>query len=120
MRLAGLSTLKNLDSHHQRPRAAPSYVLSDQERSLYGERSPAGYMKLDLLGKGGCALVWLGQDLQRDELVAMKQFPRGGGKGSTQMLMASKVDLSSYRTELAIGQHLFMSGKFDRHPGTPL
>ena len=119
MRLAGLSTLKNLESHHQRPRPA-NYVLSDQERSLYGERCPGGYMKLDLLGKGGCALVWLGQDLQRDELVAMKQFPRGSGKGSTQMLMAAKVDLSSYRTELAIGQHLFMSGKFDRHPGTHL
>ncbi len=109
MRLAGLSTLKTYER-------ARSYTLSEQERAAYGERCPTGCVKLDLLGKGGCALVWLGQDLQRDENVAMKQFPRGSGKGSTGMLGANKVDVSSYRTELAIGQHLF-SGQFDRHPG---
>ena len=35
--------------------------LSDQEKATYGiNRCPAGYKKINLLGKGGIALVWLG------------------------------------------------------------
>ena len=35
--------------------------LTDQEKQTYGvNRSPAGYKKISLLGKGGIALVWLG------------------------------------------------------------
>lgn len=33
------------------------------------------------------------------------------------MLMACKTDLGSYRTENAIAQHIFTSGKFDDHEG---
>ncbi len=47
----------------------------------------------------------------------MKQFPKGNSKGSTTMLMAYKCDLGTYRTELAIAQHLFKSGRFDDHEG---
>jgi hypothetical protein len=38
-------------------------MLSDQEKATYGNRCPVGYKKIDILGKGGIALVWLGQDL---------------------------------------------------------
>jgi serine/threonine protein kinase len=39
-------------------------------------RNPKGYTKLDILGKGGCAVVWLMQHETTAELVAVKQFPK--------------------------------------------
>lgn len=38
--------------------------LAEDEVALYGphKRAPKGLRKLDLLGKGGCAIVWLCQD----------------------------------------------------------
>ena len=41
-------------------RLAGAGKLTEQERALFGNRCPRGYKKLDLLGKGGCAVVWLG------------------------------------------------------------
>lgn len=38
-------------------------LLSEQEKQTYGNRTPNGYKKLHLLGKGGIALVWLGVHL---------------------------------------------------------
>ena len=35
---------------------------------------------MSILGKGGIALVWLGQDIQTGQQVAMKQFPKNGNK----------------------------------------
>lgn len=55
-------------------------MLSDQEKTIYGNRCPVGYKKLSILGKGGIALVWLGVDLKTGQEVAMKQFPKTGGK----------------------------------------
>jgi serine/threonine protein kinase len=48
------------------------WVLTDQEKALYGDRVPKGYEKLDLLGKGGCALVWLAKKIETGEIVALK------------------------------------------------
>jgi serine/threonine protein kinase len=48
------------------------WVLTEQEKSLYGDRVPKGYEKLDLLGKGGCALVWLAKKIETGETVALK------------------------------------------------
>ena len=56
IRLANISTLKNVQSRGRQP----NYTLSDEERAIYGDRTASGCVKLDLLGKGGCALVWLG------------------------------------------------------------
>lgn len=55
-------------------------LLSDQEKAQFGNRCPAGYKKMSILGKGGIALVWLGQDIQTGQQVAMKQFPKNGNK----------------------------------------
>ena len=33
-----------------------------------------------MLGKGGIALVWLAVDLESGQNVAMKQFPKQGGR----------------------------------------
>ena len=37
-------------------------MLSDQEKQQYGNRCPAGFKKLSILGKGGIAIVWLAID----------------------------------------------------------
>jgi serine/threonine protein kinase len=58
-----------------------NWVLTDQERWTYGDRVPKGYEKLDLLGKGGCALVWLARRNETGETVALKQFPKQSSKG---------------------------------------
>jgi len=39
--------------------------MTEDERLNYGHRSPKGYKKMSILGRGGCALVWLGYDENR-------------------------------------------------------
>jgi hypothetical protein len=46
--------------------------LLDSEKAQYGDRVPKGFDKIDLLGKGGCALVWLGREQSSGKKVAMK------------------------------------------------
>jgi dual specificity tyrosine-phosphorylation-regulated kinase 2/3/4 len=55
-------------------------MLTDQEKQQYGNRCPQGFKKHSLLGKGGIAIVWLAIDLETGEKVALKQFPKSGGK----------------------------------------
>ena len=55
-------------------------LLSDQEKQQFGNRCPDGFKKLSVLGKGGIALVWLGLCSKTGLEVAMKQFPKVGGK----------------------------------------
>lgn len=52
------------------------FDLTDTEKKIYGNRTPAGYEKLSVLGRGGCALVWLAINLKTEEKVALKQFPK--------------------------------------------
>ncbi len=33
--------------------------MTDEEFKIYGSRCAKGYKKLQILGRGGCALVWL-------------------------------------------------------------
>lgn len=35
------------------------WSLSETEKKVYGNRAPKQYEKVDVLGRGGCALVWL-------------------------------------------------------------
>lgn len=53
-----------------------SFDLTDSEKKVYGNRTPTGYEKLSILGRGGCALVWLAQNIKTGEKVALKQFPK--------------------------------------------
>jgi len=57
--------------------------LLDSEKEKFGDRCPAGFKKLQLLGKGGIALVWLMEitttklgDEYLGRKVALKQFPK--------------------------------------------
>lgn len=54
----------------------------------------AGYKKLNLLGKGGCAIVWLAQHIESGKKVAIKQFPK-------------KADHASGKAEALICQRIF-------------
>ena len=36
-------------------------ILTEEEKYLYGNRFPNGYKKVRALGKGGIAVVWLGE-----------------------------------------------------------
>lgn len=46
--------------------------LLDFERAIYGDRCPVGFEKLQLLGKGGCAIVWLAKEMATGLNVALK------------------------------------------------
>jgi len=48
------------------------HPLTDDEKLMYGNRCPKGYKKLNLLGRGGCALVWLAIDDSTGTEVAIK------------------------------------------------
>ena len=52
--------------------------LQEDDVRLYAPftRCPKGYRKIDLLGKGGCAVVWLCYHEQTRQKVAVKQFPK--------------------------------------------
>ena len=52
--------------------------LCEDEIKMYGafNKEPRGYKKLDLLGRGGCACVWLCKEIDSGKLVAIKQFPK--------------------------------------------
>ena len=57
--------------------------MSDTEKKIYGDRTPKNYAKISILGRGGCALVWLAKNLQSDMVVALKQFPKSQGSISS-------------------------------------
>eukprot|EP00347_Sterkiella_histriomuscorum_P015995 403354901 len=86
---------------NQKPKKK-TWVLLDSEKQTYGDRVPKGYEKLDLLGKGGCALVWLAKNLKTNELAALKQFPK----------TKSLIDQTA-RVEVALGRIMF-----PKHPQT--
>lgn len=49
--------------------------MTENEVKLYGYWCPKGYWKLDLLGKGGAAIVYLCEKSE-GEFYAVKQFPK--------------------------------------------
>ena len=69
------------------------------EKEKYGDRCPLGYQKLDLLGKGGIALVWLAEvkDEEKTGLpvgkkVALKQFPKVRGQTTIDSSAAIEIE----------------------------
>eukprot|EP00826_Nyctotherus_ovalis_P047121 TRINITY_DN5379_c0_g1_i12.p1 TRINITY_DN5379_c0_g1~~TRINITY_DN5379_c0_g1_i12.p1 ORF type:complete len:530 (-),score=129.83 TRINITY_DN5379_c0_g1_i12:621-2210(-) len=75
--------------------------MTEKEKTIYGNRFPRDYEKLSLLGKGGCAVVWLA--LKNSVKVAVKQFAKNNG-------LKSKADIDSCRVEVSIGKLLFSEG----------
>lgn len=78
-------------------------TLTDEQEKMYGGfgnslRSPAGYKKIKILGKGGFAIVWLCEHLETQEKVAAKQFV--------------KSESGSCHNELNINDHIFNSNMF--------
>lgn len=53
---------------------AKTVFLLESEEKIYGNRSPPGYYKKDMLGKGGFAVVW--SAVRGSERVALKQIPK--------------------------------------------
>jgi len=56
--------------------SAKSVSLTEVEAKIYGNWFPSEYRKIRLLGKGGCAVVWEGENLHTKEWVAIKQFSK--------------------------------------------
>ncbi len=75
--------------------------LTEEETKIYGNRFPTGYQKLYLLGKGGCAVVWLGKDVATNEKAAIKQFSKMSGNTN------NKAELESCKVEILVGEMLF-------------
>ena len=106
---------RDRDRQLQSQSGTKQITLNDQERKVYGNRCPEGYEKLRLLGKGGCALVWLGRVKHTEQLVAMKQFPKTGEQKSAN-------DLETSKTERLVNHALFNEdgtprGELAGHPG---
>jgi len=68
--------------------------MTDEEKKLYGDRFLEDYEKIDFLGRGGFALVWLGIERKTGKKVAVKQILKGAGT-------------ESQKKELYYGQSLF-------------
>ena len=78
--------------------------LLESDKLIYGDRCPKGFEKLQLLGKGGCAIVWLAKEQTTGATVALKQFPKPKGQKENQNFPESA------RTEIEVGRELFMKG----------
>ncbi|CAI2382047.1 unnamed protein product [Moneuplotes crassus] len=78
--------------------------LTDHEKKIYGNRCPEGYQRVRLLGKGGCALVWLVKDVNTEAKYALKQFPK------------NQESYTTAQTEVKIFKQL-NSSEFSDHPG---
>jgi dual specificity tyrosine-phosphorylation-regulated kinase 2/3/4 len=60
------------------------FTLTKEEEKTYGDRFPAGYKKLKILGRGGCALVWLAEDLTTGKKIAIKQISKSTGPNAVE------------------------------------
>jgi hypothetical protein len=103
-------TLTDSKNANKDAAASKSWVLTDEEKATYGDRCPKDYVKLDFLGRGGFALVWLGQCKTTGKKVALKQ------------MLKSNIN-DSQRKEQYYGQLLFDAGgsardEFKNYPGT--
>lgn len=87
-----IKTPKQQDSGIKK--AAYKSMLTEEERKQYGDRFPEDFDKIDFLGRGGFALVWLGIEKKTGKKVAVKQILKGAGT-------------ESQKKELYYGQMLF-------------
>eukprot|EP00347_Sterkiella_histriomuscorum_P016998 403351053 len=98
---AGSKKIKIVNNQVNSRQEEPQLTITEEEKQIYGNRFPQSYKKVKLLGRGGCALVWLGKDEKNgDQLVAVKQFP----KSSSQIS-----NLESGYKELSINRKFFQS-----------
>eukprot|EP01017_Pseudomicrothorax_dubius_P029393 TRINITY_DN3566_c0_g2_i7.p1 TRINITY_DN3566_c0_g2~~TRINITY_DN3566_c0_g2_i7.p1 ORF type:complete len:483 (-),score=101.42 TRINITY_DN3566_c0_g2_i7:205-1653(-) len=83
----------------KKPSAKPSMMsqLSEDERAQYGDRFPENYEKLDFLGRGGFALVWLSQERGTRNVCAIKQ------------ILKSNMN-DSFKNEIGFGTFFFENG----------
>lgn len=69
------------------PKFANATIKSDDlnpDQRKFGDRCPVGYMKKEILGKGGYTIVWHAEDSDGVQ-VAMKQFPKINGVSHTSI-----------------------------------
>ena len=78
--------------------------ITNEEKEVYGNRFPIGYKKIALLGKGGCAVVWLANELNTNTKVAIKQFSKASGHQN----------IESAKVEMEISKLIFNG---EEHPG---
>lgn len=72
-----------------KPRVVKKAFLSKDDERTYGDRFPSGYKKLKLLGRGGCAVVWLGEDPTGNR-VAVKQVSKINAQNAAGAVEACK------------------------------
>ena len=77
-------------------------TLTEREKKIYGNRCPNEYQKIQLLGKGGWALVWLVKHIESGIDYALKQFPKNQESFST-----SKIEIKIFEeiNSLSDSQH---------------
>lgn len=95
----------------------PNFLLAEEEK-VYGDRCASGFRKLKLLGKGGCAVVWLCEEILSGQLVAVKQVPKSHNFKQKAALEACKREIFFCNSlERAESKHLtrLLGQLSDRH-----
>lgn len=77
---------------------------------MYGAtfRKPKGYNKLELLGRGGCAVVWKCECQMTAKLYAVKQFPK---------CKQNEHNYKNVKDEIKINKIFFADRRWQNHPG---
>ena len=101
MQKTPITSGKGLNAQKNTP--STKAILLQSEKEKYGDRCPQGFKKLDLLGKGGIALVWLAEvkdeektGLPLGQKVALKQFPKV--KGQATIDNSAKIEIETGNT----------------------
>jgi predicted Ser/Thr protein kinase len=70
--------------------------LTENELKNYGTRTPAGFTKIDILGKGGAAVVYLCEK-EKGDFYAVKQFPKKSSKSWIHEVNAQEKIMSTFQ-----------------------
>mmetsp|Transcript_58174 Transcript_58174/g.127543 ORF Transcript_58174/g.127543 Transcript_58174/m.127543 type:complete len:549 (+) Transcript_58174:103-1749(+) len=86
---------------------ASSTSVCDAELAEYSDRFLPGYDRKQLLGKGGCAVVWAAVSTSGGPTVAVKQVAKGNGH-------QHRANVESAKKEITQGDKLFDAGGVSR------
>ena len=82
--------------------------LTKEEKLIYGNREMKNYHKIKLLGKGGCGIVWLCINLNRNENkeYAVKQISKKSSNNQSLLSLNLEENIKIARNEIKILKHL--------------
>jgi hypothetical protein len=106
-----LQKKENNNNEYFNEKEEKEIVLTKEEKLIYGNRNMKNYIKIKLLGKGGCGIVWLCyKNINKDnvdiEEYAVKQITKKIGNNQSLLYLNLEENIKIARNEIKILKHL--------------